>query len=461
MSHEIRNSIRDTARYLKHVRPIDPDELQTYVQGHPHPGVIREHLRDMAFDLDLIETDDGSFVPIENTTIETSELSEVSLPETYTKIIEELLIEEFGSQWDSGETRDDIRTVISRLKDRYYQQHPVEYDYEVALGYTIYHFPVYYAAGQYLMEQLVHEELIDTKIRLLDIGAGVGAPALGFHDYLPDNILVEYHAIEPSSANTILERFLETTNRNFHWEIHETTAEEFAIDQTYSVVLFGNVLIELSNPTNTVERYAEMLTEDGTMVLMSPADKQTSMHLRDVEREIADNRNVLNIHSPMVRLWSDEYPTDRGWSFVRQPEIDTPSFQQRIADNSTFIHTSVQYSYSFLRNDGRRKYDITLSTKHYAKMAEMDQHVTNRVDIVGCKLSPDLSENNNPLYKISDGSEHRDHYAVLVQETSLNEPLRVANYGSLLEFNNTLVLWNDDEQAYNLVVDEDTIVELI
>jgi hypothetical protein len=85
--------------------------------------------------------------------------------------------------------------------------------------------------------------------------------------------------------------------------------------------------------------------------------------------------------------------------------------------------------------------------------------VTDRVDCVALKLSGDLSEGDNALFKVSDGSEAFDHYAVLTQPSSLNDDLRRADYGDLLVLENVLVLWNDDEEAYNLVVDGETIVD--
>jgi hypothetical protein len=92
-------------------------------------------------------------------------------------------------------------------------------------------------------------------------------------------------------------------------------------------------------------------------------------------------------------------------------------------------------------------------------MAESERHVTERIDIAALKLSPDLADDGHPLFKISDGSEAIDHYAVLTERSALNESLEAAPYGSLLRFENVLVLWNDDEGAYNLVVDAETVID--
>jgi hypothetical protein len=92
-------------------------------------------------------------------------------------------------------------------------------------------------------------------------------------------------------------------------------------------------------------------------------------------------------------------------------------------------------------------------------MAEMDRHVTDRIDCVAIKLSHDLSEGGNPLFLIGDGSERIDHFAVLTDRSALNADLVDAGYGDLLWFENVLVLWNEEEGAYNLVVDGETIVD--
>ena len=85
----------------------------------------------------------------------------------------------------------------------------VEYDDVTALGYAIYHLPDYYAAVQYPLADLASDGLLPRRLRVLDVGAGVGGPALGVHDLLPEDSLVEYHAIEPSAAGAVFESMLD------------------------------------------------------------------------------------------------------------------------------------------------------------------------------------------------------------------------------------------------------------
>jgi len=480
MSSDERRAVRENAQYLRRVRPIDPAEIADYVEGRPHPAVVRRLLREEAFDLGLVERADGLFVPVSEEPFDPTFRGVEALPDAYADRLDDLLVERWGPDWFRGESGAHLRETIRRLKADYFRQHPVEYDADVALAYAVYHLPDYYAGVQYVVDDLGRAGLLGHRLRVLDVGAGVGGPALGLHDYLGGDALVAYHAVEPSAAADVLATMLDGTGPNFHHRLHRETAEAFdpgtlrgtarraqAGDGDdggveFDLVLFSNVLSELDDPVAVVRRYAEFLADDGTLVLVEPADRNTSITLRAVERAVEDG---LTVWGPTVRLWPGERPTDRGWSFTRKPDLAVPPFQRRLADGATdpaaFVNVTVQYSYSLLRADGRRRIDRRADPRRHAKMAEMESHVTDRVDLLAAKLSHDLADDGHPLFAVSDGSEAVSHYAVVVRETALNEPLVRADFGDLLAFENVLVLWNDDEGAYNLVVDERTVVDRV
>ncbi|WP_265110553.1 small ribosomal subunit Rsm22 family protein [Halosolutus halophilus] len=505
-----REAIRSNAKYLRNVRPIDPEEICDYVSGTPHPAVVRQHLREDAADLGLIERDDGTFVPVDDEPVSPRRGPVERFPADYEGRLEDLLVDRYGVNWHEDGTGDLLRSTIRRFKERYLERRPVEYDDDVAAGYAIYHLPAYYAAVQYALDDLAERDLLGRSLRVLDVGAGVGGPALGLCDYLPDDGLLDYHAIEPSAAADVLEDLLAETGRNVHATVHRTTVEAFdpaavgrstdpaggdgfdptAPDDGFDLVLACNVLSELDDPEAVAERSLELLAPDGTLLAMAPADRNTAIQLREVERALEGTRidvsvgdgngdgddhdrpGVVTVYGPPVRLWPGETPSDRGWSFDVRPDLAVPSFQRRLDEAAPagddehapgeFVNVDVQFAYSLLRLDGRRRIDLDLDPDEWARMAEMDRHVTNRIDLVAAKLSRSLSEDDgNPLFKISDGSESIDHYAVLTRETSLNRALLEADYGEVLAFEQILALWNDDEEAYNLVVDEETIVDRI
>lgn len=462
MNEDQRAQVRDNARYLRQVRPLDPDEISSYVDGTPHPAAIRQVLREEATDIGIVEREDGRFEPVDDEPVSVQFSGVETLPRPISRAFEDVLVEEIGPGWPDGTSGERLRAAIREFKHKYLAEESVTYDTVTALGYAIYHLPAYFAAVQYVLDELATDGLLARQLRVLDIGAGTGGPALGLEEYLPDDALVEYHAVEPSAAADVLEQLLETTGRNFHWQIHREQIESFEPGGNYDIILCANVLSELDTPAAVLESTVDWLASDGTVVALAPADRNTATQLRSLERDI-ERRTDATVYGPTVRLWPDETPRSESWSFTRKADVAVPPFQRRLAEHATdpeeFENVDVQYAYSLLRTDGKRAIEFTPNPARVAKFGEMETHVTERIDCVGIKLSHDLSDDGHPLFLLGDGSERIDHFAVLTDPSALNRPLEEAAYGELLSLENVLVLWNDDEAAYNLVVDGESFVE--
>ena len=557
MNETQRQQVRENAKYLRQVRPVDPEEIYEYIDEQPHPAAVRQVLREQAPELGLLERDDGRFEPVGDEPVSVPFHGVDELPEEVSRAVEDALVERFGPGWPDRDSGEALRSSIRDFKRRYLTGATVTYDDVTALGYAIYHVPAYFATVQYVIGELVADGLVPKQLRVLDVGAGVGGPALGLDALLPDDALVEYHAIEPSDAVDLLSTMLETTGRNFHTRVHHLPVEEFdpseALDSRgdtgheFDLILFGNVLSELSDPGQAVVDSLSWLASDGTVVAIAPADRNTATQLREVERTV-EREGDATVYAPTVRLWPNEQPESESWSFRKHPDIAIPSFQRRLDEgertmaelatpgdderrsdatdveqaartsadaeagkeqssvgDSTgqtsggdgtvqssggggakqssggddtgqssggddtrrppgtgeFVNVDVQYAYSLLRRDGRTAIEGRPNRSRVAKMKETERHVTERVDYMAIKLSHDLTAAGNPLYLVGDGSQKIDHFAVLTRESALNRDLATAEYGDLLLFENVLVLWNDDERAYNLVVDHETYVERI
>jgi SAM-dependent methyltransferase len=469
-----RDAVLDNARYLRGVRPVDPEEIHDYVPGRPHPAAVRRVLREAAYDLGLRERDDGSFVPVAEEPVPVGNWSPEAFPERHERALLDLLVERLGPDWHRGGTGDRLRERLRALKEDYYRRNTVEYDEIAALAYAIYHLPDYWAAPGYVLDRVAARDLLERRLRVLDVGAGVGGPALGVAAYLPDDAVVEYHAVEPSPAADVFERMMENAPRNVRPTVHRTTAEAFDYPETYDLVLCANVLSELDDPVAVGRRCLDALAPDGTFVAIAPADRATSTGLREVERELAPPGGDVAVYGPTLRLWPDAAPADDCWSFDAGRDLAVPAFQRKLDEggdgrpngapgDGTFVNTSVRFSYVVLRPDGTRRVDVRASPGRHARMAESERHVTERIDLLAVKLSHDLTDDAdaNPLFLVGDGSQQVDHYAVLARESGLNRALAGAPYAAVLSFENVLLLWNDDEGAYNLVVDGETVVDRI
>ena len=500
MTDDQRADIRDNAKYLRQVRPIDPEEICEYVEGQPHPATVRQVLREEAVELGLLKREDGRFEPVSAGPLDLAFDGVDALPADLSRAVEELLVERFGPAWPDGESGARLRAVIRDFKRQYLAGGTVTYDEVTALGYAVYHLPQSFAVSQYVLADLAAADRLPTSLRVLDVGAGVGGPALGLDRLVPEDALVDYHAVEPGEATTVLDSLLAETGRNFHTTVHDQRVEAFEPTGTYDLLLFANVLSELDAPVEQLRRLLGALVPEGTVLALSPADRETAIRLREIERGL-ERETDATVYAPTVRLWPHETPASTSWSFDRRPALAVPAFQQRLDEgerteserarrddsageavtesehtervsnagtpaergpgDGEFVNVDLQYAYSMLVTDGTRALDVRPDRGRVAKLAETERHVTDRIDCVAVKLSPDLSEGENALFLVGDGSQQIDHFAVLTRPSALNRALERSDYGDLLRFENVLVLWNDDEGAYNLVVDAETVVDLI
>lgn len=145
-----------------------------------------------------------------------------------------------------------------------------------------------------------------------------------------------------------------------------------------------------------------------------------------------------------------------------------PGFQHRLDEERTgnedegiFVNMDVQYSYNILRIDDERRFNVRGNPARFTEVTEMERHVTNHIDLLAVKLSHDFSERNSQVFKINDGGKAADHYAVRTRDAVLNVDMTGADYGGVLVFENVLSLWGDDEEAHNLVVDNETLVDRV
>jgi len=297
-----REAVRNNANYLRNVRPIDPEEIAEYIEGSPHPAVVRETLpRGGVRPPAPPRARDGAFEPVSEEPVPAPGWAPTALPENYSFALEDLLVREFGANWHREESGDKLREAVRRLKDDYLYGNDVAYDRVAALGYAIYHLPAYYATIGYVLDDLTENGLLDRTLRVLDVGAGVGGPALGLHDYPP---MTRRRRLPRRRAERSRRRARPDARRDgaelpaddprgdggvLLWDRRRGKSGDNDPDE-FDLVVFGNVLSELDDPVAVVEAALGRLADDGSVVAFAPADRNTAMGLREVERAVATPR---------------------------------------------------------------------------------------------------------------------------------------------------------------------------
>lgn len=460
----VESDVVDAARYLRPIRPIDPEELVDYLTASTTPATVREILRSRAFELELIERRDGLFVPADTDPIEHRPTTIERLPDPFCDLVHEVLVDRFGEGWGSGRSGERIRRRIRELKQRYLEGGEISYDRLDAVAYLLYHSPRSYAATRYVIEELTERELLVPPLRILDVGAGTGGQLAAFADVVDEQTLVAYEAVEPSPLAEICERVAEEyVGRNVHVTIERESIESISLEADYDLLFMGNVLSELEDPFTVAARTFDGVEQSGTWVATAPSDPRTSTQLFAIERSLIPPATV---YAPMIRLWPGREPHDEAWSFVEQRPIEPPSFQRTIQssvpedERDQYTTRTIRYSYTILRRDDTRRYEMEGDPERYRPLGDIESSVGNRIDLLAVKLSADLSDRDgNPLFRLGDGSQRKDCFGVCVKRTTLNEPLVQAPYGAIISLEQGLVLWNADEEAINVIIDEQTIID--
>jgi hypothetical protein len=136
----------------------------------------------------------------------------------------------------------------------------------------------------------------------------------------------------------------------------------------------------------------------------------------------------------------------------------------RCDESYRYINTDIKYSYAVLRRAGIPKAGVRLTMKaKYLLLSKLHLHEGKRVNAVVAKMSGELGDAKNHLFKICDGTAKVPVYAVLpaFHRTDGNETLLSAPYGSILEMKGVLVRYNRAHDAYNLLVNRNTEIRKI
>lgn len=402
------------------------------------------------------------------------------IPSALSDAIRAYIERKTGKPWGDPTVLERLMRAIVAQKSAYWKkgQKKVSYrkGYQV-LGYLVYHFPVYYAQGMYLMEDLARRGLVFPSMRILDAGTGPGTLPLAIADFMEsrEGLSAEVFSIEQSEEFIEAYTFLaeQTASEKSSVCLHRPLQKDIRfldpddIPPSLDLIIFQNVLNEIpsQNPAEKgelVRKFAPKLSERGCILLVEPADLDNSQELRRVASS-ASGKDLF-IHAPCRFLWGQACRGERCWSFETRPPIRPPPFMQDLArgrEGFRFRNVDIKYSYSLLRKiPPPRVPGIPLSAKHYVRLSTLGRHVDRRIRVAATIASGDLGDSVTHVFFVCDGSPGAPAYAVLPRYhvSDKNRWLLSAPYGDIAEFSPVLVRYNPRYRAYNLLVTRTSMV---
>jgi SAM-dependent methyltransferase len=409
--------------------------------------------------------------------------TERSIPHVLVQSIEQYITKKTGREWDDPVIIERIRRAIVAQKDEYWkpvQKRSLQYTkgYSV-IGYLAYHFPVYFMQTEHLLMMLARDGLLKTSMDILDIGTGPGVVPLAIADFYSrlDDARATVWSLErseehieaftylrnacvPLGGRVSVKRPVKTDSRSI---------DRVELPDTFDLLVFSNVLNELVDPATDVQadivtQLSKRLALDGSILIVEPADEENATRMRTLTVTLL--KRGLSMFGPCSFLWGSTCTAPRCWSFETAPAIRLPRLMETLAcceGSYRYVNTDIKYSYAILRTDSQKRKSYHLSAgSRFLRFSKLHLHVGKRINVAGIKMSAELGNARSHVFKLCDGTAKTPVYAVLPSYhiTPENDLIISAPYGSILELQNVLVRYNRQHDAYNLLVNRNTRINI-
>jgi SAM-dependent methyltransferase len=402
-----------------------------------------------------------------------------TLPPVLEQAIEQYIAKKTGKDWHDPVILERLRRAIVAQKDDYWkpvQKRSLQYTkaYSV-LGYLAYHFPVYFVQTEHLLAMLAQNGLLKKNMTILDIGTGPGVVPLAIADFWSrlGGAKADVYSVERSEEH--IEAFLYLRDQLVPKggkvsvkppiKADITEPDPPKVPEQADLLVFSNVLNELGDKSpeqraDLVMYYSERVAPDGTILIVEPAEEAVSTQLRVLS--LALKKRGLFIHSPCSYIWGTNCTPERCWSFVSAPCIRPTRIMEALArcnESFRYVNTDIKYSYVLLRKDGKTKetYRVPAGSR-VLRLSQIHRHVDKRVNLIAAKMSENLGDAKNLMFRLCDGTADTPVFAVIPRfhVTPENDCIVSAPYGAILELRGVLVRHNPKHDAYNVLVSRST-----
>ena len=401
-----------------------------------------------------------------------------TFPPLLERLVEEYIRKKTGKHWDDPVVLEKLRRAIVSQKDQYWREgrtRKISYEkgYSV-LAYLAYQLPVYFVQFEHILTMLVKDGLLKTRMRVLDVGTGPGVVPLALTDFLSrlKGCTATIHAIEQSAEQ--IEAFSYLVS-GFAKDIREVTVggpvpgdiRKFHLRDLpgpFDLIVFQNVLNELPEAgpgvrADIVESFAQLLEDEGSILIIEPADRANSTTMRKTVLSLVDRG--FGIFSPCKFIWGARCRPDACWTFEEKPRIRPTRLMKALAGKEAYryLNTDIKYSYAVLRKDSRQSspFRVPLHAK-FARFSQLGRHVGRKVNVIASVMSGNLGDSTYHVYRVCDGTSRNQVYVVLPRYFSApsTKSILESDYGSVIEFHQVLVRFNPRYNAFNLLVNRNT-----
>jgi SAM-dependent methyltransferase len=378
-----------------------------------------------------------------------------------------------GKPWDDSLVLQRIRSAIMQQKGQYWKEgesRRIGYRKGYAvIAYLAYHAPVYFSQFQHAFLMLVKDGLVPNHARILDIGSGPGVVALAVSALarkIP-GFSAELFALERSEEFLESYRFLVTrfTGNDPRITVYPAIAgdlrdsETLLLPSALDLIVIQNVTNELGEESPEerafyLKHLSRLLTPDGCMIIIEPAERQNAIGLRKMIRYATDQD--LHIHSPCTCIWKGRCAAERCWSFIKKPSIEPTRLMIALAgkcDAFRFLNTDIKFSYAVLVKDQRIRHGYLIDkNSSFRHLSSLKDRIGRRVNVAVALMSGDIGNKGNHVFLICDGTSRQPVYVVLpyFHVSTENQELLSLPYSSILEITGALVRFNQKHGAWNL-----------
>jgi hypothetical protein len=408
---------------------------------------------------------------------ERSFLEKARVPGRLETIIEDYISLKVGKSWKDPVILDRIRKAIIQQKDCYWaygKNREIRYEkgYQV-WGYLAYQLPVYLIQFEHILFRLAREGLLKRDLRLLDAGTGPGVVPLATMDFFRrlNRFSLDITAIEQSDEHIEAYNYLVPEFRGNSPEIciHPPiksdlkTIRRDQLPDCADLIVFQNVLNEITDrpeeKADIVRKFLPLLADDGSILIMEPADRMNATALRVVVMDLVSGG--VGLYGPCTLLRGGPCQPQNCWTFEERPPIRPTTLMKTLAaagpEAYRYVNTDIKYASAILRKDTRTMKNFRITPKgRYVRFSSLKRHVNRYVNAVACVMSGDLGDSRTHVYKLCDGTSVNAVYAILpsYHATGSNRALLSIGYGDIIALDQVLVRFNPRHEAYNLLINK-------